>query len=100
MAKTGLSFPAFFGYGTGLAALLYAFDYTGTKFGATNRDFSVDEVERKEFLRKNRRRPISETLYELGEGRGIEGPGYEERRRERLKEAYGIDLAGVPSSRH
>lgn len=98
----GLSFPAFFGYGTALALLTFAFDYSGSKFGTTNRDFNVDEVERKEFLRKNRRRPLSETLSELGEGRGIEGPGYEERRRERIKETYGIDLnaAGVPSSRH
>ena len=99
---TGLSFPAFFGYGTALAALTFAFDYSGSKFGSTSRDMSVDEVERKEFLRKNRRRPIEETIYEMGEGRGIEAPGYEARRRERLKETYGIDLdaAGVPSSRH
>jgi hypothetical protein len=61
---------------------------------------TVDEVERKEFIRKNRRRPITETIHELAEGRGIEAPGYEERRRERLKEHYGIDLTGVPSSRH
>jgi len=95
-----LSFPAFFGYGTGLAVLLYAFDYTGGRWAGYTRDLDVDEVERKEFIRKNRRRPITETIYELGEGRGIEGPGYEERRRERLKETYGIDLTGVPSSRH
>jgi hypothetical protein len=94
-----LSFPAFFGYGTGLAALLFALDYSGAKFGTTRRDLSVDEVERKEFIRKNRRRPITETIQELGEGRGIQAPGYEERRRERLKEAYGLDLEGVPSSR-
>jgi hypothetical protein len=96
----GLSFPAFFGYGTGLAALLYAFDYTGGGMGGYKRDLDADEVARKEFLRKNRRRPIAETIYELGEGRGIAAPGYEERRRERLKETYGIDLTGVPSSRH
>jgi len=30
----------------------------------------VDEVSRKEYLRKNRRRPIEQTIAELGEGRG------------------------------
>lgn len=64
------------------------------------RDPDVDELERKEFIRRNRRRPLAETIAELGEGRGIQAPGYEERRRERLKEAYGLDLTGVPSSRH
>ena len=35
------------------------------------RDPEVDEFERKQQLRKNRRRPIQETLNELGEGRGL-----------------------------
>ena len=35
------------------------------------KDSSIDEYERKEQLRKNRRRPIQETLNELGEGRGM-----------------------------
>lgn len=30
----------------------------------------MDEVSRKEYLRKNRRRPIEQTIAELGEGRG------------------------------
>jgi len=30
----------------------------------------VDEYERKEQLRRNRRRPIQQTVEELGEGRG------------------------------
>ena len=34
------------------------------------KDPNVDEYERKEALRKNRRRPIQETVDELGEGRG------------------------------
>ena len=53
---------------------------------------NVDEVSRKEFLRKNRRRPVEGTVHELGEGRGIYAPGYPERRAERIKEAYGIDV--------
>ena len=35
------------------------------------RDANVDEVSRKEFLRKNRRRPVDEIVNELGEGRGM-----------------------------
>ena len=30
----------------------------------------MDEVSRKEYLRKNRRRPVEQTVNELGEGRG------------------------------
>lgn len=35
------------------------------------RDPTVDEVSRKEYLRKNRRRPVDEIVNELGEGRGM-----------------------------
>ena len=73
-----------------------------------------DKFERKQRLRSERRRPIQETLEELGEGRGmlrilgpksstddwagIYGPGYAERRRERLKQRYGIDVPETPVS--
>lgn len=88
-----------------------AFDYTGGSLSGFKKDKDLDEFERKQALRKNRRRPIEETLSELGEGRGmppqrgrpelcnanmttlgIYGPGYDERRRERIKEKYGIDV--------
>jgi hypothetical protein len=62
----------------------------------------------KEEHRKRFRRPVNETINELGEGRGmcaprvwysllifvsgIYGPGYEERRKQRLKENYGIEV--------
>lgn len=46
------------------------FDYTGGKFSGYERDPNVDEYERKEHLRMNRRKPIGETLEQLGEGRG------------------------------
>lgn len=93
--------------------LLGTYDYTGGVLSGYDKDPSVDEYLRKEHLRKNRRRPIQETLDELGEGRGttsqelifcrhvtdwnlgIYGPGYAERRRERIKQNYGID---VPAS--
>lgn len=58
------------GYGTALAVILGAFTYTGGKLTGYRRDPTVDEVSRKEYLRKNRRRSIEQTVNELGEGRG------------------------------
>jgi hypothetical protein len=94
--------------------ILGAFDYSGGSLRGYTEDESVDQVGKKEFLRKNRRIPVEQTIAELGEGRGkqhfvnshhsrltntgIYGPGYEERRRERLKAKYGYDLTGVPSA--
>ncbi|MCJ1224148.1 hypothetical protein MMC12_000792 [Toensbergia leucococca] len=86
------TFPAVLGYGAGLAVLLGTYDYTGGKLTGYERDSTVDEYERKEQLRKNWRRPIQETLEEVGEGRGVYGPGYDDRRRERIKQNYGIDV--------
>lgn len=99
--------PAVLGYGALLAVTLGAFDYTGGVLTGYSKDPTVDEVDRKEYLRKNRRRPIQQTVEELGEGRGlfgladfstslmgtgIYGPGYAERRAQRIKEHYGIDV--------
>lgn len=53
-----------------LSALLGAFSYTGGSLMGAARDPTVDEVSRKEYLRKNRRRPVEEIVNELGEGRG------------------------------
>ncbi|KAK4540899.1 hypothetical protein LTR36_008841 [Oleoguttula mirabilis] len=86
------SAPAIIGYGAALAVVLGAFSYTGGKLEGYHRDPTVDEVARKEYLRKNRRRPIEEIANELGEGRGIYAPGYVERRAQRIKDAYGIDV--------
>jgi hypothetical protein len=47
-----------------------AYDYTGGSLSGYKKDKDLDEFERKEALRKNRRRPIQETISELGEGRG------------------------------
>lgn len=62
--------PAVLGLGAGLAVLQGVFTYTGGSFSGYDKGPSVDEFDRKEQLRKNRRRPIQETLDELGEGRG------------------------------
>lgn len=102
--------PMTLGCGATLAVIQGVFDYGGGKFSGYDKDPNVDEYERKEYLRKNRRRPIQETLEQLGEGRGtqdiifnpktyfdicfigIYGPGYQERRAARIKENYGIDV--------
>lgn len=64
------SAPAVFGYGAALSVVLAAFTFTGGKLTGYERDPTVDEVSRKEYLRKNRRRPVDEIVNELGEGRG------------------------------
>ena len=112
------------GYGAALSVVLAAFTYTGGKLTGYERDPTVDEVSRKEFLRKNRRRPVDEIVNELGEGRGmcwtcddvqsrffchgsqllmyistgIHAPGYEERRAQRIKANYGIDVPATSSA--
>lgn len=64
------SAPSVLGYGAALSVVLAAFTYTGGKLTGYERDPTVDEVSRKEYLRKNRRRPVDEIVNELGEGRG------------------------------
>jgi len=51
-----------------------AYDYTGGRLTGYQRDPNVDEFDRKEYMRRNRRRPIEETIAEIGEGRGIPPP--------------------------
>ena len=92
------SAPAVLGYGAALSVVLAAFTFTGGKLTGYERDPTVDEVSRKEYLRKNRRRPVDEIVNELGEGRGITAPGYEERRAQRIKANYGIDVPVAASS--
>jgi hypothetical protein len=62
--------PRIIGYGIFAAVTTGAYEYTGgTLRGYWNRS-EVDDYERKEMLRKTRRRPIEETIAEIGEGRG------------------------------
>lgn len=63
--------PQILGQGALAAVVLTAFDYTGGRLTGYKKDSQfVDEYERKEFLRNNRRRPLTETVADLGEGRG------------------------------
>ncbi|KAI0458934.1 hypothetical protein F5B21DRAFT_499996 [Xylaria acuta] len=88
--------PRILGFGAAFSIVMTAFDYTGGSLRGTRTEVpGMDEYERKEYLRRNRRRPIEETIAAVGEGRGIEPPGYEERRRERLKEKYGVEIKPV-----
>ena len=97
------------GAGASVAVVMSAYSYSKGLTGHTGAHLEDDdEVDRKEALKKLRRRPLSETIEELGEGRGrfqahlanqleliligIYAPGYEERRRQRLLQKYGIDV--------
>jgi hypothetical protein len=113
--QTARTFPAVLGYGVAVATVLGVFDYTGGSLRGPGRDPTVDEFERRESMRKNYRSPAEQTFAELGEGRGwcfpymrfttmarlvnqvsilgIYAPGYAERRRERIKRNYGIDVS-------
>jgi len=85
------SIPGMIGIGvmTGVAASVLT--YTGGELRARP-DPRRDIYAEREHLRKNYRSPVEETIAQLGEGRGIRGPGYEERRKQRIKENYGIDV--------
>ena len=115
LTYTVRSAPAIIGYGAGLAVVLAAFNYTGGRLQGYSKDPEVDEVGRKEYLRRNRRRPLEDTVAELGEGRGtfalgqlsfvnvliipgIRAPGYEDRRAQRLKERYGFEVPAPQSA--
>lgn len=62
--------PRILGYGLFTGITMAAFEFTGGSLRGYWNAPKVDEYERKEMLRKNRRRPIEETLAEIGEGRG------------------------------
>ncbi|EEH48858.1 uncharacterized protein PADG_04937 [Paracoccidioides brasiliensis Pb18] len=90
------TFPAVLGYGVAVATVLSVFEYTGGSLAGKGHANEEDEFARRERLRKNYRSPIEETVAQLGEGRGIHGVNYEERRRQRIKEHYGIDVPAAP----
>jgi len=91
MGLRGGTAPAVFGMAALVSIGMGTFEYTQGWTGY-KKDPELDEFERKQALRANRRRPIEETISEIGEGRGIKAPGYEERRKQRLKEKYNLDV--------
>lgn len=65
--------PQIVGWGAGISIVMSALEFTGGSLvgkGKNERPDVIDEYERKEYLRKNRRRPLVETIAEVGEGRG------------------------------
>lgn len=62
--------PMILGYGAGVSLIVSAFDYTGNSLSGWGRDPKEDGYDRKEAVRKNRRRPVEETIAEIGEING------------------------------
>lgn len=58
------------GAGVCFSTVLSAYRYTSGVRGSNSVETDEDEVARKEEMRKVRRRPLSETIEQLGEGRG------------------------------
>jgi hypothetical protein len=58
------------GAGAVFSTVLVAFRYTNGFKGTASAETDEEEVERRENAKKFRRRPISETIEQLGEGRG------------------------------
>lgn len=74
MAHIGRSLPFMLGAGAAFSTVLTAYRYTNglRGFGDIRDQLDDDgEVERREELKKVRRRPLSETIEQLGEGRGM-----------------------------
>ena len=61
--------PRIVGMGAFTATVLAAFDFTGGKLTGWANETEEDRFERKEYQRKNRRRPAEETISQLGDGR-------------------------------
>ncbi|KAF5022439.1 hypothetical protein F66182_5524 [Fusarium sp. NRRL 66182] len=88
--------PIVVGLGSGLAVFQGFFHYLGGRYDSFKRE--GDEFERKEIVRRSTRLPVEQTISEIGEGRGIRPPGYEERRAARLGEKYGVEINPVKAT--
>jgi len=87
------SMPSVAGSALALGAGLAVVSYTGrSMFESSSDSPQLDRLAYKDEAKTRYRRPINETINELGEGRGIYGPGYDERRKQRIKERYGIEI--------
>ena len=68
----GRSIPAIIGYGVFVGSVTGAFDYTGGKLSGTPRNPDADRWAEKETERKTYRRPVEDTIAQLGERRGMD----------------------------
>ncbi|KAK1965224.1 Tim17/Tim22/Tim23 family protein [Colletotrichum eremochloae] len=99
LGMTTRRMPVVLGLGAAFGAWQGVFQATGGRLrGWTEGRLDEAEFDNKIAQRAAKRRPIEETIAELGEGRGIRPPGYEERRRERLKEKYGVEINPVKAT--
>ena len=62
--------PALIGYGAAYSVIIGAYSFTGGRLSGPPQDPNEDGYAKKMALRTNFRRPIQETIDELGEGRG------------------------------
>jgi hypothetical protein len=69
LTKIGGSTAAVLGYGALASVVMGAWDFTGSKLTGYERK-EDDEFKSYVDMRQNRRRPIEETIAEIGEGRG------------------------------
>ncbi|KAK5995724.1 NADH-ubiquinone oxidoreductase 21.3 kDa subunit [Cladobotryum mycophilum] len=88
--------PIVLGLGALVGGVQGTFHLMGNRLDSFSKE--EDEFERKEIARRTTRLPIEQTIAEIGEGRGIRAPGYEERRRERIKEKYGFEINPVSAT--
>ncbi|KAL6250161.1 hypothetical protein RBB50_002462 [Rhinocladiella similis] len=87
------SMPSTLGSAFALGAVMFVVNYTGRPMFESSSDApQLDRLAYKDEAKSRYRRPLNETINELGEGRGIYGPGYAERRKQRIKERYGIEV--------
>ncbi|KAF9873450.1 Tim17/Tim22/Tim23 family protein [Colletotrichum karsti] len=98
LGLTTKKMPVVLGLGAGFAAWQGIFTLTGGRLRGWTDRLDEDEFENKIAMRANKRRPIEETIAEIGEGRGIRPPGYDERRAERLKAKYGVEINPVKAT--
>lgn len=85
--------PLVFGLGALVGTVQGSFALFGGRLDSWKTE--QDEFECKETVRRTTRVPVEQTIAEIGEGRGIQPPGYEERRRQRLQEKYGLEINPV-----
>lgn len=104
------TFPSVLGNGLALGIVLGVASFSGAAmFGTPDMHPQEGRWPTKEDLRKRFSRPINETINELGEGRGVStsislvftilisiagiyGEGYNERRKQRIKDNHGIEV--------
>ncbi len=62
--------PKTVGAGAACAVIMTIFDFTGGSLRGKPTESALDEFDRRELIRATRRRPLEETIAEIGEGRG------------------------------